>query len=117
MVWKKPFTGWSVADLTLEEALKQKQANPTRNVIGWNGLDCVGKLRPAEVASLHPTLQNAWEEDFKPQPEKPLMLIATIAGYIGDHSAIDIGQYFLWPIYALPILMRVDSYHGAVSSG
>ncbi|KAI7968418.1 hypothetical protein EIK77_000197 [Talaromyces pinophilus] len=78
-------------------------------VVSWNGLDCVGKLRPTEVASLHPTLQNAWEEDFKPQPEKPLMLIATIAGYIGDHSAIDVGQYFLWPIYALPILMRVDS--------
>ncbi|KUL85769.1 hypothetical protein ZTR_08489 [Talaromyces verruculosus] len=75
--------------LTLEEALKQKQANPSRNVIGWNGLDCVGKLRPAEVASLHPTLQKAWEEDFKSQPEKPLMLIATIAGHVGDHSAID----------------------------
>lgn len=80
--------------LTLEEALKQKQANPARNVIGWNGLDCVGKLRPTEVASLHPTLQKAWEEDFKPQPEKPLMLIATIAGFVGDHSAVDVGQYF-----------------------
>lgn len=80
--------------LTLEEALEQKQANPSRNVIGWNGLDCVGKLRPAEVASLHPTLQKAWEEDFKPRAEKPLMLIATIAGYVGDHSAIDVGQYF-----------------------
>ncbi|EED17137.1 choline dehydrogenase, putative [Talaromyces stipitatus ATCC 10500] len=80
--------------LTLQEALKQKQANPSRNVIGWNGLDCVGKLRPAEVASLHPILQKAWEEDFKLQPERPLMLIATIAGYVGDHSGIDIGQYF-----------------------
>jgi alcohol oxidase len=80
--------------LTLEEGLKQRQANPARNAIGWNGLDCVGKLRPSEVTSLHPTLQKAWEEDFKPLPEKPLMLIATIAGYVGDHSGIDVGQYF-----------------------
>lgn len=80
--------------LSLEEALKQKKANPGRNIMGWNGLDCVGKLRPAEVLSLHPALQKVWKEDFEPQPEKPLMLISTLAGYTGDHSAIDVGQYF-----------------------
>ncbi|OKL59581.1 hypothetical protein UA08_05056 [Talaromyces atroroseus] len=80
--------------LTLEEALKQKKETPGRNMIGWNGLDCVGKLRPVDPKSLHPTLQRAWEADFKTQAEKPLMLIATIAGYVGDHSCIDVGQYF-----------------------
>jgi alcohol oxidase len=80
--------------LTLEEALKQKKENPGRNIIGWNGLDCIGKLRPADNELLHPTLQEAWEKDFKPQAEKPLMLIATIAGYVGDYSGIDVGQNF-----------------------
>ncbi|KAH8697199.1 putative choline dehydrogenase [Talaromyces proteolyticus] len=82
--------------LRFEEAFQAKLSNPKRYILGWNGLDCVGKLRPSksDVASFSPALQQAWEKDFEPRPERPLMLISTLAAYPGDHSGIEDGQYF-----------------------
>lgn len=82
--------------LRFEEAFHAKLANPKKYILGWNGLDCVGKLRPSktDVASFSPALRRAWEKDFEPRSERPLMLISTLAAYVGDHSTIDEGQYF-----------------------
>lgn len=82
--------------LRFEEAFQAKLANPKKYILGWNGLDCVGKLRPSktDVSSFSPALRQAWERDFEPRPERPLMLISTLAAYVGDHSTVDEGQYF-----------------------
>ncbi|RFU28325.1 hypothetical protein B7463_g8018, partial [Scytalidium lignicola] len=89
--------GFLSGRLSLEEALIQKKRSPTRYILGWNGADCVGKLRPSEieVQSFSPSLRQAWEKDFKERPERPLMLISTIAVYPGDHSVIEPGQHFI----------------------
>lgn len=83
--------------LTLEEALKEKGRGYDRYLLGWNGADCVGKLRPskADVETFPPSLREAWERDFKPRVERPLMLFSIIAGYPGDQSNIEPGQHFV----------------------
>lgn len=47
-------------------------------LLGWNGIDVQAKVRPseAEVLSLGPQFQEAWDKEFKSHPEKPLMLMA-----------------------------------------
>lgn len=82
--------------LSIETALKQKITTPERYILGWNGLDCFGKLRPSEeqINSFVPSLKELYDRDFKDRPEKPMMLLATFAGYLGDHSIIESGQYF-----------------------
>lgn len=82
--------------LSLDEAIKLKESNPEKNILGWNGLECFGKIRPSakEISNFHPCLKAAWEADFRDCPEKPLMMISTIAGYTGDQSSVDPRQYF-----------------------
>lgn len=82
--------------LSLENAFKQKLTTPERYILGWNGLDCFGKLRPSEeqIKSFTPSFKELYDRDFKDHPERPMMLLATIAGYLGDHSTVEKGQYF-----------------------
>jgi alcohol oxidase len=82
--------------LNLEAALKLKKASPGRHVLGWNGLDCVGKIRPTDDdAETFPSeLKAYWERDYKPRPTRPLMLMSSIAGFAGDHSKVAVGQHF-----------------------
>ncbi|OQU96963.1 hypothetical protein CLAIMM_02968 [Cladophialophora immunda] len=82
--------------LTLEKALEQKKAQPTRYVLGWNGLDCVGKIRPTpgDEALLGAELRELWERDYRPRPTRPLMLMSSLAAFVGDHTAIPPGQHF-----------------------
>ncbi|KAH7304051.1 GMC oxidoreductase-domain-containing protein [Stachybotrys elegans] len=65
-------------------------------LLGWNGVDVQAKVRPSDedVASLGPQFQAAWEKDFKPQPEKPLMLLASTICFPGDPTGQPEGQYF-----------------------
>lgn len=53
--------------------------NPMRR---WNTVDIAAKIRPTEeeVADLGEEFGKAWERDFKRNPNKPLMLSATLAG-------------------------------------
>ncbi|KAL1957923.1 hypothetical protein VTO42DRAFT_5315 [Malbranchea cinnamomea] len=82
--------------LTIEEALQKKAENPTRYVLGWNGLDCVGKIRPNEndLKKLPPILKERWERDFRDRETRPFMLMSSLAAYVGDHSKIAAGQHF-----------------------
>lgn len=82
--------------LTVEAALQQKAATPERYVLGWNGFDCVGKIRPspADEVELGSELRQLWQRDFKLRPERPLMLMSSVAAYVGDHSLVPAGQYF-----------------------
>jgi alcohol oxidase len=82
--------------LTVEAALQQKAASPERYVLGWNGFDCVGKIRPspADEADLGSELRELWQRDFELRPERPLMLMSSVAAYVGDHSLITTSQHF-----------------------
>ncbi|OJD15604.1 hypothetical protein AJ78_04157 [Emergomyces pasteurianus Ep9510] len=73
--------GLLMGHFPFKEAMLQKASNPTRHMLGWNGLDCFGKIRPseAEVNEFDPALQRAWEKDFRHRETRPLMLICTVA--------------------------------------
>jgi alcohol oxidase len=49
-------------------------------ILGWNGQDVTGKLRPTdkEVAELGPKFQKAWNEEYRDNPNKPLLLTALV---------------------------------------
>ncbi|KAH9904388.1 GMC oxidoreductase [Xylariomycetidae sp. FL2044] len=76
--------------LALDEAIAQKSP-----LLGWNGCDIAGKLRPNDddIAALGPEFQEAWDKDFKDQPTRPLMLLAVLNGYFGDHTEVPPGEY------------------------
>lgn len=82
--------------LSMENAFKQKLTIPERYILGWNGLDCFGKFRPSEeqIKSFAPLLKELYDRDFRDCPERPMMMLAILAGYLGDHSAVESGQYF-----------------------
>ncbi|KLJ09143.1 hypothetical protein EMPG_15441 [Blastomyces silverae] len=82
--------------LPLEQALSLKAANPTRHLLGWNGLDCFGKLRPSEteVNEFGPALQEAWDKDFRHRETRPLMLMCTIAANLARKGPPVEGQFF-----------------------
>ncbi|GAM33961.1 hypothetical protein TCE0_013f01239 [Talaromyces pinophilus] len=82
--------------LSIENAHKQKLTTPERYILGWNGLDCFGKLRPSEeqIKSFTPSFKELYNRDFRDRPERPMILFGTVAGYLGDHSSVESGQYF-----------------------
>lgn len=64
-------------------------------LLSWNGVDVQCKLRPsdADVASLGPQFQAAWDKDFKNTPDKPLMIMSIVSCFPGDPSGVPAGQY------------------------
>lgn len=61
-------------------------------MLGWNGVDIAGKLRPTdeEVSQLGPEFRELWDRDFRDKPSRPLMLFAHLSGFFGDHKALDV---------------------------
>ncbi|KAL7619877.1 hypothetical protein AAE478_010423 [Parahypoxylon ruwenzoriense] len=80
----------STGQLSLEDAIAQNHPH-----LGWNFIDLSSKLRPtdAEVASLGPEFQAAWDRDFKDRPNRPLMLMVVSAGTLGGSLPLPPGQY------------------------
>ncbi|KAI0022366.1 GMC oxidoreductase [Xylariomycetidae sp. FL0641] len=64
--------------------------------LGWNAVDVQAKVRPsgAEVSALGPEFQAAWDKEFKPYPQKPLMCVASTICFPGDPTGQPQGQYF-----------------------
>ncbi|EEH03136.1 alcohol oxidase [Histoplasma capsulatum G186AR] len=87
--------------LPLEQALLLKTANPTRHLLGWNGLDCFGKLRPSEteVNEFGPVLQEVWDKDFRHRETRPLMLLGILAANLAQKGPPAEGQYFTMGSY------------------
>ncbi|KAH8901647.1 GMC oxidoreductase [Thozetella sp. PMI_491] len=82
--------------------LNREQAIATNSdILSWNSIDAAGKirLRETEVASLGPEFQAAWDRDYKDNPNRPLMLIALLAMYTGDPTAVPRGQYVSFADY------------------
>lgn len=77
---------------TLDELLHKQGGALTDEVkgrmMGWNAQDIQGKVRPAEeeISALGPEFQKAWDEHYKPFPEKPLACFTLIGGFPGDPS-------------------------------
>lgn len=59
-----------------------------------NNIDPCGKHRPTDEEVKGTAFEKLWNEKFKNRPEKPLMLLATITGCVGDFSVIPEGRYF-----------------------
>ncbi|KAK2784411.1 hypothetical protein FQN52_008992 [Onygenales sp. PD_12] len=81
---------------TFEQAMAEKIANPDRHMIGWNGLECFGKLRPTEdeVKEFPPELQEAWSKDYRDRDQRPLMMFCSGAVNIAEREPAPEGQYF-----------------------
>ncbi|KAM0263150.1 hypothetical protein ACHAQJ_001303 [Trichoderma viride] len=71
--------------LDFNEAVEKK--NP---IITWNAVDLAAKFRPTdeEVVQLGQEFQDHWNRDFKDIPTKPLMLMAYVSSYLGDHKTL-----------------------------
>ncbi|KAI1157731.1 alcohol oxidase-like protein [Nemania serpens] len=72
-------------------------------ILGWNGLEGTGKLRPkaSDVASLGPDFEAEWNQTFANNPNKPMVGLTLIAGNSGDPSKAPIGQYFTHSVFNL----------------
>ncbi|KAK7709188.1 hypothetical protein SLS63_013298 [Diaporthe eres] len=79
-----------------EELIRNKD-----KILGWNFVEVGVKMQPSEAdrATLDKDLLAAWERDFKDKPNKPLMLMGMINGFVGDQSALEPGQYLLMGNY------------------
>ncbi|KAF7556742.1 hypothetical protein G7Z17_g1256 [Cylindrodendrum hubeiense] len=64
-------------------------------ILGWNSIDISAKLRPtdSEVEALGPEFKAAWDQDFKPVPDRPLMLMGLVSCFLGDPATVPPGQY------------------------
>ena len=51
-------------------------------VMGWNGQETQGKIRPTEdeVAALGPDSQKICDDEFKDHPDKPLAILNVLGG-------------------------------------
>jgi alcohol oxidase len=67
------FGGWMDREEAMSKDIK---------ILGWNGIDVIGKIRPTEedVAAAGSGFREAWDQDFKNNANKPLMLVAFING-------------------------------------
>ncbi|KAI1355537.1 alcohol oxidase-like protein [Xylaria sp. FL0043] len=65
-------------------------------ILGWNGLEVTGKLRPnaSDVVALGPDFEAEWNQTFANNPNKPMFGLTLVAGNAGDPSKAPIGQYF-----------------------
>jgi alcohol oxidase len=71
--------------LDFYEAVEKKDP-----IVTWNAVDLAAKLRPTdeEVAQLDQEFQDHWNRDFKDQTTRPLMLLAVVSSFLGDHKTL-----------------------------
>lgn len=64
------------------------QTNPS--FLGWNGQDVTCKLRPRskDIPGLGSAFQAAWERDFAPYPNRPLLLMSLVGAYGADRALL-----------------------------
>ncbi|KAI0411219.1 hypothetical protein F5X98DRAFT_61889 [Xylaria grammica] len=53
-------------------------------ILGWNGLEITGKLRPnaSDVASLGPDFEAEWSQTFANNPNKPMVGLTLVAASV-----------------------------------
>ncbi|KAK3074768.1 hypothetical protein LTR53_002500 [Teratosphaeriaceae sp. CCFEE 6253] len=67
-----------------------------KGLMTCRGCDVHGKLRPsdAEVEDLGAEFAKHWKEEYSEIPGKPLMMMATVAAFLGDPSLVPEGSYY-----------------------
>ncbi|KAK4442707.1 alcohol oxidase [Podospora aff. communis PSN243] len=78
------------------DALAQGRVDPAdlfaRNdpILGWNAQDVTCKIRPTDedIAKLDPEFKALWDKDFKPHPERFLMLASLVGAFPSDPSLL-----------------------------
>ncbi|KAI0449947.1 GMC oxidoreductase [Xylaria acuta] len=64
-------------------------------ILGWNGIGVTCKPQPNEtdVAAPGPAFQNAWDSDFKTQPNRPLVIMSLFNALLSVPVGLQVGQY------------------------
>ncbi|TFK36631.1 alcohol oxidase-like protein [Crucibulum laeve] len=67
-----------------------------KGFIAHNGLDAGIKMRPNEedLKILGPAFEERWKTFFADAPDKPVVWIGTVSGYLGDHSIAPLRKYY-----------------------
>ncbi|KAG8160287.1 hypothetical protein KVR01_009823 [Diaporthe batatas] len=101
-----PFRTWLQPRETTDFIIsgREKEEDLIRDkdkILGWNFISVGMKMQPSEAdrRTLDKDLLAAWEKDFKDKPNKPLMLMGMINGFVGDQSTLEPGQYLLMGNY------------------
>lgn len=88
------------AEETMDEILRNPTSRPDffKNKdkrLGWNSIDMCSKLRPEdkEISGFSSALQKRWADDFRNEPNRPIMLMAIVNGFLGDPSTVPEAQY------------------------
>ncbi|KAK3661144.1 hypothetical protein LTR56_000267 [Elasticomyces elasticus] len=65
-------------------------------LMGYSSVDIHGKYRPSEeeVKELGPEFEKHWQAEFRDNPSKPLMIMASANTFTGDPSLVPAGAYF-----------------------
>ncbi|KAF8150062.1 GMC oxidoreductase-domain-containing protein [Crassisporium funariophilum] len=74
----------------------QKWLKEGKGLLANNGVDGGIKLRPnaEELKTMSPEFDQRWASYYANAPDKPVMLMATMAAYVGMNPAVPRGQYF-----------------------
>jgi alcohol oxidase len=67
-----------------------------KGVFANNGVDGAARLRPteAELKTMSPEFDERWKTYYADKPDKPIMVIASMAAYVGLNPAVPRGKYF-----------------------
>ncbi|KAF5359173.1 hypothetical protein D9756_003510 [Leucocoprinus leucothites] len=79
----------------------QKWAEAGQGLMQHNGMDAGVKLRPTaeDLESIGPSFTKRWNSYFANAPDKPVMLMSSIAAYVGTTPNIPLRKFFCTPYY------------------
>ncbi|KAF8965727.1 GMC oxidoreductase-domain-containing protein [Flammula alnicola] len=102
------------------EPLAQQWIKGGKGLLANNGVDGAIKLRPsaAELKTMSPAFDERWKSYYEPRPDKPVMLMATIAAYVGLNPEVPRAKYYSVAYFSLHpvstgrvhITSGIDSY-------
>ncbi|KAF9563188.1 hypothetical protein CPC08DRAFT_334488 [Agrocybe pediades] len=77
-----------------EEEVKRRSMG--KGVFANNGIDAAIKLRPneAELQTMSAAFDERWKSYYANKPDRPVMLLGSMAAYVGLNPAIPRGKYF-----------------------
>ena len=89
-----PYLNSLEATDTLDALIYGRMGSPEQLIgannpmLGWNAQEVQGKARPTdeEAAALGSKFKEAWDQEFKKHPERPMVVFTVLAGFPGDPS-------------------------------
>ncbi|KAF8953125.1 GMC oxidoreductase-domain-containing protein [Flammula alnicola] len=78
------------------EPFAQQWIKEGKGFLANNGIDGAIKLRPsaAELKTMSPDFDERWKSYYEHRPDKPVMLMATMAAYVGLNPDVPRAKYF-----------------------